>query len=93
LASPNIFTPKPNMGSGLVWLVTISPQRVESMHKKDDASEKKCAKLYYIENSISISYKFRYIKIMYIYEKMCLIFISYMAWCICGSKIWIKVTC
>jgi len=25
LATPNIFTPKPNRGSGLVWLVTIRP--------------------------------------------------------------------
>ena len=33
-----------------------------------------------MESSASISYKFRYIKLMYIYEKMCLRFISYMAW-------------
>jgi len=36
--------------------------------------------LYYMENSINISYKFQYIKIIYIYEKMRLRFISYMAW-------------
>jgi len=39
----------------------------------------------------SISYKFRYIKIMYIYEKMCLNYkVTWLG--ICGSKICIKVT-
>jgi len=36
--------------------------------------------LYYTEGSISISYKFRYMKIRYIYEEVSLRFISYMAW-------------
>jgi len=44
-----------------------------------------------MKSSISFSYKFRYIKIMYIYEKMCLRFISYMDWYI-SNKIYIKVT-